>query len=157
MKKNENFLSTKKVFIILCLVGFFSSFIMLGRIPGGVNQDEAYAGYEAYSILHYGMDSHGYKNPVYFMSWGSGMNVLYSYLSIPFIAMFGLNNFSIRIVQVISSLLLLVFSYKFVKRISGIKYAMWTLFLLTISPWRILMSRWGLESNLAPTFIIIAW
>lgn len=53
MKKNENFLSTKKVFIILCLVGFFSSFIMLGRIPGGVNQDEAYAGYEAYSILHY--------------------------------------------------------------------------------------------------------
>ena len=46
MKKNENFLSTKKVFIILCLVGFFSSFIMLGRIPGGVNQDEAYAGYD---------------------------------------------------------------------------------------------------------------
>lgn len=63
------------------------------------------------------MDSHGYKNPVYFMSWGSGMNVLYSYLSIPFIAMFGLNNFSIRIVQVISSLLLLVFSYKFVKEL----------------------------------------
>lgn len=31
---------------------------------------------------------------------------------------------------------------------------MWAMFLLTISPWHIMMSRWGLESNLAPGFLV---
>lgn len=124
---------------------------------GGVNQDEAYAGYEAYSLLHYGVDSHGYVNPVYLVLWGSGMDALYSYLSIPFIAILGLNKISIRIVQAIFSIIMLVFIYKLQKKVCGEKCALWTMFLMAIVPWRIMMSRWGLDCNIAPTFLVIAW
>lgn len=30
-----------------------------------------------------GIDNRGYRFPVYFVAWGSGMSVLYSYLVIP--------------------------------------------------------------------------
>lgn len=32
---------------------------------GALNQDEAYAGYEAWSLLNYGIDSEGYHNSVF--------------------------------------------------------------------------------------------
>lgn len=88
MRKTINVLKIDKRFVLILMLACFSTFFMLGTIPGGVNQDEAYAGYEAYSLLHYGTDSYGYVNPVYFVSWGSGMNTLYSYLSIPLLAGF---------------------------------------------------------------------
>lgn len=53
-----------------CAVRLFA----LGSIPCGLNQDEAFAGYNAWALLHYGVDSSGYHNPVYFTAWGSGMN-----------------------------------------------------------------------------------
>lgn len=34
------------------------------------------------------------------------------------------------------------------------KLATWGLFLLAICPWHIMMSRWGLDANLAPGFLI---
>lgn len=61
-----------------CAVRLFA----LGSIPCGLNQDEAFAGYNAWALLHYGVDSSGYHNPVYFTAWGSGMNALESYLMI---------------------------------------------------------------------------
>lgn len=157
MKKISIYLDEKKIFILILVLAIFSSFFMLGKVPGGINQDEAYAGYEAYSMLHYGTDSHGYTNPVYLVTWGSGMSVLYSYLSIPFIALLGLNSLSVRLVEAIFSIVLVIFLYKLVKRINGETCALWAMFILTIVPWRILMSRWGIDCNLAPAFLVMAW
>lgn len=80
----------KILFILIMAAGLFIRLWQFGNVPDGVNQDEAFAGYEAYSILHYGKDSFGYHMPVYLTAWGSGMNALNSYLMIPFIAVFGL-------------------------------------------------------------------
>ena len=63
---------------VIILIGCIVRIAEFGSIPCGLNQDEAFAGYEAYSILNYGTDSWGYTNPCYFVSWGSGMNVLES-------------------------------------------------------------------------------
>lgn len=71
---------------------------------GAMHKDEAYAVYEAWSLLHYGIDSHGYHYPVYFSAWNSGMNVLESYLMIPFIRIWELNNVTARLPQLITAI-----------------------------------------------------
>lgn len=140
---------------ILLLLGVAVRIYKLGTIPGGINQDEAFAGYEAYSLLHSGIDSSGYPNPVYFISWGSGMNVLNSYLMIPFIKLFGLYTWVIRIPQVLITCISLFVFYKLILKIFNKDIALMGLFLLTINPWHIMMSRWALESNLTPGFLLL--
>lgn len=137
------------------LIGVVIRLWQFGTCPGGINQDEAYAGYEAFSMLKYGTDSWGYRFPVYFISWGSGMNVLNSYLMIPLVAIFGLNAYTVRAPQLIMSIVTLAVFYLLVKKLYGEKAATLGLFLLSVCPWHIMMSRWGLESNLAPAFLLL--
>ena len=82
---------------LLVLIGVLVRVIALDRFPGGVNQDEAYSAYEAWCLLHDGMDSWGYRFPVYLTVWGSGQSALQSYLMVPMIALFGMNLWAIHI------------------------------------------------------------
>ncbi len=147
-------INSRTIAVILFLAGVLVRVWQFGEIPGGLNQDEAFAGYEAYSLLHYGIDSFGNPFPVYFVSWGSGMNVLESYLMIPFIAVFGLKEWVIRLPQLIVAFFSMPVFYQLLRRLYNDKAALLGLFFLAISPWHILMSRYGLESNLAPGFLL---
>ena len=142
------------LFWLILAVGVFARVWQFGAIPGGINQDEAFAGYEAWSLLEYGIDTAGYHNPVYLTAWGSGMNALESYLMMPFIALFGLEVWVIRLPQLIVACLSLLAVYHLVRRLVDEKAGLIAMFMLAICPWHILMSRWGLESNLAPGFIL---
>ncbi|MDL2235609.1 glycosyltransferase family 39 protein [Christensenellaceae bacterium OttesenSCG-928-L17] len=134
------------ILIIACLIRF----INIDSVPVGLNADEAYAGYEAWSIAETGADSHGYQSPVYFVSWGSGMNVLYSYLSIPAVKIFGLSTFSLRITQAIFGVATIIIIYLIIKKFLGQRKALIGTGLLAIIPWHIMLSRWGLESDILP-------
>ena len=81
----------------LLLAGALLRFLCLGSFPPGLNQDEASIGFDAWSLLRWGMDRNGGAWPVLFVSWGSGQNVLYAYLSLPCLALFGLNTVSLRL------------------------------------------------------------
>lgn len=142
--------------LIIIVIGALVRLIQLGYIPGwgGVAQDEAFAGYEAYSLLHYGIDSHGYHMPVYLEAWGSGMNALETYLEIPFIKLLGLNSLSIRIPQLIIGILILPAFYGCCKLVRNESFGLIGLFILAISPWHIMISRWGLEANMLPAFMV---
>lgn len=157
--KIKNFLkqshNQEKIFLyLLLLIGVMVRVFKFGLIPNGLNQDEAFAGYEAFSLFKYGVDSSGYTNPSYFVSWGSGMNVLESYLAIPFIALLGNTVIAIRLPQLIFACLSLPVFYLLLKELFSTKTALLGLGLLAISPWHILLSRWALESNLAPCFLL---
>lgn len=154
MVKPHRDILARNLAILLFAIGIIIRFAAISSYPAGLNQDEALAGYEAYSLLHYGMDSHGYAFPVYFVAWGSGMNVLYSYLSIPFVGILGVTTLSVRLVQVIFSCLTLLVFHKFCKHIFSRRGALVALFLLVINPWHIMLSRWGLESNLVVFFVL---
>lgn len=124
------------IFAIIFLAAVFIRVWQFGKIPGGINQDEAFSGYEAYSLLNYGKDSSGYANPVYFEAWGSGMNALNSYLMMPFIAIFGLKVWAIRIPQCIIACLTILAVYLLVnemfnKKISS--YLQWTVSYCTVA------------------------
>ena len=54
ISKWESNNTTRLLFIIFMLVGIVARVWQLGVVPGGINQDEAFAGYEAYSLLNYG-------------------------------------------------------------------------------------------------------
>lgn len=142
---------------LLVAVGVFVRIFRFGQVPGGLNQDEAFAAYEAMSLMRDGVDSAGYAFPTYFVSWGSGMNVLESYLAIPFFWLFGVSETAFRLPQLILACISLPVFYAVCKRLWSEKIALVGLGLLAISPWHIMLSRWGLESNLAPALLLLGF
>ena len=145
------------IFLTLILVGAAVRLILLGDIPAGLNQDEAALGYDAWALLEYGIDRHGYHNPVHFVSWGSGQNALYGYFSMPFILAMGLNSVSIRLAQALLGVVSLFVMYAIGRRLIDGRFALFALFVLTISPWHVMMNRWGLESNLLPPLVLFSF
>lgn len=143
-------------FFLIFVLGAFLRFYRLSELPYGLNPDEASAGYEAFSLLNYGIDRNGYSYPILFKSWGSGQNVLYSYLAIPFIAALGLNVLSVRLPMAIMSTVSLLFFWLLCRKTRGKGFAIIALFFLAIAPWHILSARWALESNLLPHFLLFA-
>jgi hypothetical protein len=64
-----------------------------------LNADEAANAYDAYSILKTGKDQYGNFMPLRFKSFGDYKLPLLSYLAVPFIKIFGLNETGIRMVN----------------------------------------------------------
>lgn len=143
--------------LFLFLMGAALRIFRLGSLPGGYQMDEAYSAWNAFSLYHTGIDSAGYSFPVYFEAWGHGMNALNSYLMLPFIALCGghVNLLIIRLPQLLVSLGSLAAIYALMHKMFSCNAANWALFLAAICPWHVMMSRWGLESNLAPGFLMI--
>ena len=145
------------LFLGLILVGAAVRLVWLGDVPLGLNQDEASIGYEAWALLEHGMSRHGYRYPVHFISWGSGQNALYAYLAMPFIEFLGLNVLAVRLPQALLGVAALFVMYAVGRRLVDGRFALCALFVLAISPWHIMLSRWGLESNLLPVFVLFAF
>ncbi len=148
-RKRERFL-----LLLILALGLFARVWLFGRVPGGLNQDEAFAGYEAWSLLTTGRDTAGYPFPVYLTAWGSGMNALETYLMLPLVALFGLKVWVIRLPQLLVGLLSIGALYGVGRRMAGTRAGLAAAFLLAVCPWHVLLSRWGLESNLAPGFLL---
>ena len=142
-------------FITIVIVAIFVRVYWFGEWPPFVNQDEASMGYDAWCILTTGKDRFGMSFPIHFVAWGSGQNALYAYLSIPFIAIFGLNTFSLRIVQLIFAVISIFVIYLLVKKFKGTRAGLLSMAILAISPWHIMLSHWGLESNIFPALFLI--
>jgi asparagine N-glycosylation enzyme membrane subunit Stt3 len=142
--------------VLIILAGIAVRAYEFGDVPPGIDQDEVSAGYDAYSIYEYGIDRNGYHYPLIFKGFGAGQNSLHQYLSIPFIAVFGLNKYSIRAVDLLFGIIALIVFYLLVKEIFNRKTALFAAFLLAVCPWHTLLSRWGLEENLFPVFFLIA-
>ena len=123
-------------------------------VPPGLNQDEAASAYEAFSLTQTGCDKWGNPWPVYFPAWGSGQNVLLAYLTIPVIKAFGLSIFAARLVPLLLGLLTLPLFY-YCLRPLGRYPALLGLLLLAVAPWHFMLSRWGLESNLLPFWMLL--
>ena len=109
----------KMILMLLLVLGAAIRLVALGDLPAGLNQDEASAGYEAWALLDSGIDRNGNSWPVLFVSWGSGQNVLYSYLSMPFIALFGLNEWSLRLTAALFGILTTYVFYKIAEKTRG--------------------------------------
>jgi hypothetical protein len=82
------------LFSILALATLMRLFL-LDSIPSGFNCDEAANGYGSYSILETLCDRYGKFLPPFFNIFGNdAREPIYIYLTVPFIKILGLNEFS---------------------------------------------------------------
>ena len=147
---------TKIILYVLLIIGFFCRLFLIDKQPNALNLDEASAGYDAWSILNYGIDRNGKFIPAFLIAWGSGQNALYSYMMIPFIKLMGLNVLSVRLPMAITGCISLIVFYKLLKELKDEKTAVIGLAFFVICPWHIMKSRWGLESNIFPDMVLWA-
>ncbi len=142
--------------LLVLLLGSLARLILLGVVPGGMHQDETFVAWNAFALLQDGMDSAGHVWPVYMADWGDGHSALYVWLLMPLLALNGgeVTPFLSRLPQAVVAIFTLLAVYALVKKLLGKTIGLWSLFLLSICPWHIMMSRWGLDANLAPGFLI---
>lgn len=146
----------KIIFIAVIILASALRLWSLDNFPAGFNADEAAIGYNAYSLLQTGKDEYGSSWPLSFKSFGDYKPGLYFYLSLPFVAVFGLNEWVVRLPSAllgIGTVLLVFFLAKEIFKNS--KVGLIASFLLAISPWHLHFSRGGWETNAATFFITL--
>jgi len=135
----------KKHLILLLLVFGLAAtlrFYQLGKIPEGFHADEAAFGYNAYSLLETGKDEYGVSYPLILKSFGDYKGALYSYISIPFIALFGLNEFSVRFPSALFGTIAVLITYLLVLHLSQKRsVALMAAVLHAINPSALFLSR----------------
>lgn len=137
--------------VLVRCIGFVS-------VPGGINQDEAMAGMDAWALSKYGTDRYGVFMPVHFTAWRYGqMSVLLSYCMIPFIKLFGFGTFAVRMPMLLASCGSVALVYLVGKRLFSPSFALLVMALTAINPWHFMQSRWSLDCNLFPHVFLLAF
>ena len=144
------------ILIIIMLIGIATRIIGLGKIPIGINVDEAGTMYDAYTIANYGTDRFGNANPVYMINYGGGQSALYTYLAALLIKIFGFSLTVIRLPALIFSILYMVFGFLLTKDLKNKKLAILVEFLIVICPWHFMQSRWALDCNLLSSMLLMS-
>jgi len=174
----------KHIVVLLVIVCFAFGLRVFGvwEIPPSLSWDEVSIGYNAYSILKTGRDEHGRFLPLdTFIAYGDYKPPLSIYLTVPFVAVFGLNELAVRFPSVLFGTLTVLLTYFLIKElidsgmritdyrqkkqdnsqsaISNQQIIQWlpllSSFLLAISPWHINLSRAGFEANIALFFVVL--
>jgi len=138
----------KLLLFILILIAFFIRFINYRYPP--LLWDEAAIGYNAYSLLQTGRDEYGQSFPLVFKSFGDYKPGIYIYATLPFVAIFGLNELSVRLPSIIVGSLLPLIFYLLIRKLlpRDQKIAFLAALLLVFNPWNIHFSRGAWETNL---------
>ncbi len=146
----------KYILIGIIFLAFVLRFWKLDSYPA-FNADEAALGYNAYSLIQTGKDEHGNSWPIHFQSFNDYKPGGYVYIILPFVKLFGLNEWSIRVPAAILGVLTVYILYLLVELLfKNKRIAMISSFFLAISPWHIHFSRGGWEVNVATSFIVLA-
>lgn len=161
---------------LLCIVllAFAVRFWHLGINPVGFHRDEAFLGYNAYSLLKTGSDMSGNRMPIHLQSffWSPAG---YSYASIPFIWIFGLSEFSSRFASALFGSLGVIATFFLVSLMLRLEIpksdttsqiarsialsdavSLLSTFVIAVSPWHINASRIGIEITLVVFLLTIA-
>ena len=154
-------------FLLLCtlILAALLRFYDLGGMPEGFHRDEAFLGYNAYSILKTSRDIAGNVFPLHLSSFlysPAG----YSYVSLPFIVLFGLNEFSVRFASALFGVAtvfalyglakeMLTHTFKLKKDYDPAVVAAIAAGALAISPWHINLSRVATEHVPAVFFLLL--
>lgn len=155
----------KFLFFLIIILASVLRFYQLGKTPVSLEWDEVAIGYDAYSILHTGRDQFGKLMPITFRSLDDYKPPIYEYLTVPSVALFGLNSFSVRLPSAISGIIAVIATYWLlltitseIPRLKSQKYKLSLLasLFLAVSPWHLQFSRAAFEVNLSVCMTIIA-
>lgn len=152
------------ILTFVLLLAFFLRFYNLGINPPSLDWDEASIGYNAHSILKTGADEYGNKLPLSIRSFGDYKPPAYIYLSVPSVALFGLNELGVRFPSAILGFLSVIAIYFLVKEVfSNLEkkkkevLAILAAFFWGVSPWSLQFSRAAFEGNAGIFFFLLAF
>lgn len=141
--------------LVIILLALILRLVNLATNPPELNWDEVSMGYSAYSILQTGRDEWGVKFPLLFRSYGEWKSPVYIYLLTPFIQLFGLNAWGVRLPAALFGVLSVYLTYLIGKKLYSHDVGLWGSFLLTVSPWHLMLSRPGFEAGVALALILL--
>jgi 4-amino-4-deoxy-L-arabinose transferase-like glycosyltransferase len=165
-----------KKYILLMLILILASILrlwQLGQVPISPDWDEVALGYNAYSVLKTGRDEYGIRFPLSLRSYDDYKPPLYMYLTVPSVALFSLNSWSVRLPSALAGIVAIWGTYLLVGELMnyglGIingktkkptnlnRYIpLLSALLLTVSPWHLQFSRIAFEANIGLTINIWA-
>lgn len=141
---------------ILTILAITTRFIFLEKSPPGFYADEVSFGYNALSILESGHDEHGILLPVYFKAFGEYKNPIFCYSIIPFLKIFGVSVFAVRVTSAFWGLATIILMFFVVKNYQkNIHAAFYSSLVLTLMPWHLTISRIAFEVVTFPFFILL--
>jgi 4-amino-4-deoxy-L-arabinose transferase-like glycosyltransferase len=128
----------------------------LSNVPSHLTPDEAALGYNAYSILETGRDEYGQLFPIIFKSFGDYKPGLYIYLTVPSVAVFGLNEFAVRFPSALAGIMAVWLIYLIVRLLftENKRLATISAFIMAVAPWLIHFSRGAWEANVSLTLTL---
>ncbi len=164
---------------LIVLTGGFFRIYQNNLIPAGFFCDEASIGYNAYKLLTTGADEYKVSWPFFFEAFGDYRLPVPIYSNIPFVALFGLSEFTIRFTTAFFGTLNIIVIFFLVRKIfknepeapsSGSEHSLrsssfpsendWigilSALFVAISPWHIQMSRFGSEYIFFPFWFCLA-
>lgn len=149
----------KYILIAILFIAAVLRFYKLGDVPVGFHRDEAFLGYNAYSIMKTGRDMSGNFLPIHLKSYLYSPGG-YAYAVIPFIRIFGLTPLAVRFPSALFGTFTVLLAYVLAKQLfeknkQKETIAILSSFLLAISPWHINLSRTSTENTLVVFFIIL--
>lgn len=162
MKEMFKRINSWKIFFVL--IFFLAAFLRLyglDRIPSGFARDEASVGYNAYSILKTGKDEHGKILPLAFEAFGDWKLPLNIYFAVPFITLFDLNVFSVRLSVAFFGILSVIAVFFLCEELrkkylsASVWFSIMASLLLAVSSWHIYMSRTGFGHNVIALFFFL--
>lgn len=145
----------KIIFTLIILIAFILRGISLDKIPPHLSNDEISIAYDAYSVSKTLRDEHNHFLPISFQSHNTYKAPLYIYLSVPTTLILGNNEYAVKFPSVILGVLTVFFTGLLVYELTkNANLAIFTSFILAITPFHILPSRMALESNIALFFVV---
>lgn len=142
--------------ITILVVATFLRVYQLDKVPPSLFGDEVDVGYQAYSLLKTGQDMMGNSWPILVRSLSEYRAPLFIYSDVPFIAIFGLNEWGVRLAAVFWGVLGILGMYLLAGKMFNQRIALLAAGFLSISPWHIQYSRAGFEVAMLLTFMIFA-
>ncbi|MFA7301122.1 MAG: glycosyltransferase family 39 protein [Candidatus Shapirobacteria bacterium] len=146
----------KKILIAITIAAFLVRIINNNYPP--LLWDEAAIGYNAYSLIHTSRDEYGQVLPIVFKSFGDYKPGLYVYLTIPFVAIFGLTEISVRLPSIILGSLLPLLLFLLITSLNpkSQKLGIIAAILLAFNPWNVHFSRGSWETNVLLFQLVLA-
>lgn len=149
-------MQNKILILLIIILAALVRLINLSILPPSLNWDEVSLGYNAYSILKTGQDEWGQTLPLSFRAYGDYKLPAYIYLDVPFVSIFGLNEWGVRLPSALAGIGTVVFIFLILKQITKKwEMALWGAFITATAPWSIVLSRIALEANLS-LFLTVA-
>jgi len=154
MKKSQRI-----IFVLILVLAFVLRFYQLGVNPPSLDWDETALGYNAWSILKTSKDEYGIRLPLTLRSFDDYKPPVYVYLTVPSVAIFGLNDFAVRLPSALLGVLTVVtICFLAYEIFQSWGVGLLAMFLMSISPWHLQFSRVAFETNIALSFTVFgAW